>query len=107
MMSKGIIGPADIKGMRWYHSPVEAHRVKVYPVGEEWLCPELGCDGRMQHNGVTWPTADPGYQHVCNKCGVGYAIHGGTYPRVAFMTEEEMIKHGLMSPSIITQEELP
>ena len=43
--------------------------VKTYIV--EYLCPEDGCDGLMEHQqGMAIITSDsPKYAHQCNKCG--------------------------------------
>ncbi len=64
--------------------------VKTYI--EEWLCPEDGCDGLMEHDGsMAVLMANPSrYLHTCNKCGHD-EYDTETYPKakVEYVDKEE------------------
>jgi len=73
--------------VEWYRGEPEIESRKVYPVREVWKCPKSDCDGEMEFNGASWPTADPGYHHTCTKCGYTAAIHGKGFPRINYKEE--------------------
>jgi len=66
---------------RWFNQEPVIEVTPVQSVMERWYCPIDGCSGQMHHNGIMWPTGNPGYHHVCDECGFTAAITGAAYPR--------------------------
>lgn len=73
---------------QWFIGEKNVEKKRLVPYREIWFCPEVGCDGKMIATGATWPTTSPGFHHRCDKCGVVWVIHEGTYPRVMFEEEK-------------------
>ncbi len=66
---KGELGPLEKS------TEVSTYRVVL-------TCPKCG-EGKMRFNGMTWPTAPPGYHHQCTKCEYICVIRGHQYPELS------------------------
>ena len=74
---------------RWFSRAPNIAEQPMVPIQERWLCPVEGCEGEMVYNGLTWPTASPGYHHTCTQCRFTAAVRGVHYPKISYRPCQE------------------